>query len=51
MDDIENISQEEFNYLLENPGELKIFMNSPVNAQMLTNEQLEQALNIIQGLQ
>lgn len=46
MEDIEGISQEEFDYLLVNPEELNVFLQSPANRQLLTAEQLAQALEM-----
>jgi len=48
MEDIEEISQEEFNYFLANPEELILFIQSPANRLLLTQEQLAQALEIMQ---
>jgi hypothetical protein len=50
MEDIEGISEEEFNYLVENPGELKVFMRNSGNLQILTDKQLAQALTMLQAI-
>jgi len=50
MENIEGISQEEFDYFVANPEELTLFMQSLTNQQLFTQDQLAQALDIVQGL-
>ncbi len=48
MEDIEKISEEEFNYLIANKEELKLFIQVEHNRQLLTDEQYTRALDVVQ---
>lgn len=50
MKNIEGISQEEFDYLLTNPEEMRLFLLNPANSNLITDEQFSQAINMLQGL-
>lgn len=47
MENIEGLSYEEFDYMVNHPNELNIFMQNPNNKALLTEGQLTMALLII----